>query len=296
MARAPESDGPAALRIDETHPFLRERLAAVTSSFSWYHANHFGAAVDIAWCWLALGRVAEARALADELADGIPADAIHNLWSPASSVICLAARLARQANDAARHGELIVRIVTTRYYVTPAERHYLEETLAEARSALEPHRVPGPLERVCDDITEALSQAVYFAETLRAGRFRWQQWLSLDAVEALLSDGLQLLGDHLAGRIALPQRLDVAPIPEHAGILLVDARAIPADVHALWWIDLATGNSGRIPRGASASHCVKVCDSSAAWLFQVRDEREAGAVLVERTESAIKTTFTSAFV
>ena len=71
MARASNHDAPAALNIDEAHPFLRERIAAVSSSFSWYRPNDFGRTVDIAWCWLALGRVAQARALADELASTI---------------------------------------------------------------------------------------------------------------------------------------------------------------------------------------------------------------------------------
>lgn len=291
MPKPPEYDGPAALKGPEAHPFIREQIATLMRSFSWYRANDFGRAVDIAWYCLALGRVAEARALADELADGVPAEALHNVWAPAADVICLAARLARQANDAARHGQLIARIATTRQYVTPAERHYVEEHIAKAREDLEPHRIPGPLEQVCNDLTRSLSTAVYYTETLRAGRFRWQQWLSLDVVESIVTDGLQLLGDHLAGRIALPQRLEVEAVPEHSGLLLLEARAIPADYNALWWIDLATGDSGRVQRAKFAGQLVRIRDSSAAWLLHVRDEEGPGATLVERTPTGLVSSF-----
>ena len=242
--------------------------------------------MEIAWYWLALGRVTEARALADELADELPADA--DQWFPASTVICLAARLARQAHDSSRHAQLIARIATTPAYVLWAESGLVDEHLSRLRAVIKRHRIPGPIDEVCNELTHPLSLVVYSAETLASGLFGEREWLSLDAA---VSDGVQLLGDHLAGRVEFPSRLEVTPVPEHSGILIIKTQAIPADRFALWWIDLATGDSGRVPGARSATEIITIRDSSAAWLFHVRNEELGGSVLVERTRAPLESSF-----
>lgn len=284
MARELEYKGPgaAALQADEAHPFIRERLAALL--FDWRYATDFGRAVDIVLYWLALGRITEARALADELADGIPREAVSEFW--AQIVICLAARLARQANDSARHEQLITRM-TTPEFVGSFEYVSVEEHLSNARAVFERQRVPGPIDEACNELTETLSMVVCFAE-LGAERIRWQQGLALDGVEALMTAGLHLLGDHLAGRIALPERLDIAPIPEHTGVLIIKTQAIPADRFALWWIDLATGDSGRVRGARARGEIIPIRDSSAAWVLTARDDDREGAGLLDRASLSIE--------
>ena len=101
-AAEPAVDVPSVLLSDEYNKAIARPKASLAKRWSLSRAACLTDATELAWFLVAVGRAAEARALVDQIADGVTFGGNHDLWSPASHAIALAARLARQSGDEAR--------------------------------------------------------------------------------------------------------------------------------------------------------------------------------------------------
>jgi hypothetical protein len=195
-ATAAPVDVPGVLLGDEGNKYLARTKAALAKKWSLSKPDPLLDAVYVAWFHVALGRNAEARELADHIADRVVFSGDHNVWSPASSAIALGARLARLAGDEARSASLIARLVETPA-VAAMPREAFVKWIAEADKDIRSAEVDPSQKWACQGFARGCARATYFIETAAAISYE-PGTVDPEALERTIATGLDGLRAHLA--------------------------------------------------------------------------------------------------
>ncbi|HSO39058.1 MAG TPA: DUF6707 family protein [Labilithrix sp.] len=150
----------------------------------------------LAWFLVALGRAKEAREIVDYVADRVPFDGNHNLWSPASNAVTLAARLARLQGDEARRASLVSRVVE-HPAVAAMDREALVKWIAGADKDVRSAEVDPSQKWALQGFARGCARATYFRETAAESGYE-AGVVDIGALENTIGEGLAGLRAHLA--------------------------------------------------------------------------------------------------
>jgi hypothetical protein len=150
---------------------------------------------QLAWFLVALERSEEAGSLVDRVADGVTFTGNHNIWSPASNSISLAARLARQAGDEARRAALIAKLVE-HPAVASMPRAGLLDWVAKADQDLRTAQVATSQKWAREGFARACARATYFRETATEGAYE-ADVIDVEALDRTIAEALAGLRPHL---------------------------------------------------------------------------------------------------
>lgn len=195
-AAAAPVDVPAVLLEDDGNASIKRAKAALAKKWSLARAESLAGIAQLAWFLVALRREKEARELADLVADGVTFDGNQALWSPASSSIALAARLARLGNDEPRRAALVATLVAHPAVPTMA-RDDLLKTLALANRDIRSAEVEPSQKYACEGFARGCARATYFTETAAEGAYE-AGTIDLTALEATIEEGIAGLRVYLA--------------------------------------------------------------------------------------------------
>lgn len=184
----PPADVPAVLRAAEHNKYLGRVKASLAKTWSLSRADSISGATHLAWFLVALGREAEARELADHVADAAPGGGDRASTVATSSAMALAARLARLGGDDARRASLVDRLVA-RSAATAAPRG--PAALAEAEKDVRSAEVDPSQKHACQGFAQGCARAAYLREAATAE-------VDVDAVERTISQGLDGLRAQLS--------------------------------------------------------------------------------------------------
>lgn len=196
---APKPDAaavPRALAGAEPHPYLAKIKPGIASRFALTRMEPLFEAVDFAWYLVALGREGEARSLVDDIAAGVTFTGNHNIWSPASKAITLAAQLARLAGDEPRRSALIGRVVEHPAFAE-LDRPRFDAWIADDAKKVSDARVEPSQKWACHKASRAAMDAGYFRETLGAG-FYYEGWTSTGALDEVIDAALAVMRERLS--------------------------------------------------------------------------------------------------
>lgn len=187
-AAPPPADLPAVLRAVERNKYLGRVKASLAKTWSPSRTDSISGATQLAWFLVALGREAEARELADLVADAAPRGSDRASALAASSAIGLAARLARLGGDEARRASLVDRLVAgSAAAAAPLGPAALSDAEKDVRSA----EVDPSQKHACQGFAQGCARAAYLGETAAAG-------VDVEAVERIISQGLDGLRAQLS--------------------------------------------------------------------------------------------------
>lgn len=195
-AAAAPVDVPRVLVTDEYNRSLIRVKATLAKKWSLTKMETLFETADLAWFLVAVGRAEEARELVDHVADRVSFTGDHDIWSPASSAISLAARLARLKNDEARRAGLVARLVE-HPAVAPMPREAFLRWVAGADKDIRSAEVDPSQKWACQGFARGCARATYFRETVAEGAYE-EGVLEVDALERTIAEGLAGLRAHLA--------------------------------------------------------------------------------------------------
>ena len=193
----PPAQVPAELLIDASNKFVARAKIAAAKKWSLVRAESLAGGVHVAWYLLALGRKADARGLADEIADAVLGEEGASWWEGAGAV-ALAARLAREADDEARRAALVARLVE-RPAVAAQPVAALLKAIAEADKDVRSAEVDPSQKFACEGFARGCARAAYFRETAAEGRYDPGS-VDITTLEATIAAGLDGLRAQLGGR------------------------------------------------------------------------------------------------
>lgn len=195
-ATAAPVDVPGVLLSSENNKVLGRAKAALAKKWSLTKGDTLFDAVYVAWFHVALGRSDEARELCDHVAETVVFSGDHNVWSPASGLIALSARLARLAGDEARQATLIARLVETPAVAAMPREAFLK-WIAEADKDIRSAEVDPSQKWACQGFARGCARAAYFRETAAAIPYD-PGTVDPEALERTIATGLDGLRAHLA--------------------------------------------------------------------------------------------------
>jgi hypothetical protein len=189
-------DVPSALVSEEHNKYLARTKASLAKKWSLTRSESLFDTAYLGWFLVALGRDGEARELMDYVAERIVFSGDHNIWSPASAAITLAARLARQAEDEARRAALVARLVEhPATAVMP--RDALIKWVAEAQKDVRSAEVDPSQKWACQGFARGCVRAAYFCEMAAESTYD-ASIIDVAALEHTIAEGLAGLRAHLA--------------------------------------------------------------------------------------------------
>lgn len=196
-AAAPVDVPDAVLGEDDNKTVARAK-ASLAKRWSLTRKESLFDTSDLAWFLVALRREREARELVDHVADRVDGRASVGddaAWIAASLVIALAARLARESNDHARHAALATRLVA-QPTVPLAPREAFVKALAEADKDIRSAEVEPSQKYAFQGFARGCARATYFRETASAAAYE-AGTVDVDALERTVGEGLAGLRAHL---------------------------------------------------------------------------------------------------
>jgi hypothetical protein len=186
---------PDVLTRAEPHPYLAKIKPGLAKRFALTRMEPLFEAVDFAWYLVALGREDEARSLVDDIAAGLTFTGNHNIWSPASKAITLAARFARLAGEEPRRLALVGRLATHPAFAV-MDRPRFEAWIADDAKKVADARAEASQKWACHNASRAAMDAGYFRETLGAG-FYYDGWTSTAALDEVIEAALAVMRERL---------------------------------------------------------------------------------------------------
>lgn len=195
-AAAPPVDVPSVLLLDEGNKTVGRAKASLVKRWSLTKAETLFDTAQLAWFFVALGRNAEARELAENVAERVVFAGDANVWSAASNSISLAARLARANGDEPRRVSLVARLVE-HPPVAKAPREALLKAVADATKDIRSAEVDPSQKWTLQGFARGCMRATYFRETAADGAYE-EGVLDVQALEHTIDEGLAGLRAHLA--------------------------------------------------------------------------------------------------
>jgi hypothetical protein len=189
---APPIDVPSVLLGDEGNPSIARAKTPLAKKWSLTRAETVDEAVQLAWFFVALRRDGEARELVDHIVDRITFSGDASVWSHASNVIALAARLARLRDDQARRASLVARLVEHPAVTREALARALTEPERDVRSA----EVESSQKWACQFFARGCARAAYFTETETEGGYP-PGAIDVTALESTITEGIAGLRAYL---------------------------------------------------------------------------------------------------
>jgi hypothetical protein len=189
---------PAELTTHEPHPIVAKAKASLVKKYKPTRSEAIDDGVAIAWYLVALGRAGAAAALARDLGAAVTFNGNHSLWSPAADALCLAARLAREAQRPDDAATYIARIVANPAFAVMSRADFAGWVAEAAKDLAEARDEPSAKWARNNAIT-AVTRACYFRETAGHG-FYYDAWVDAAALDAVIAGGVALLAEKLAGK------------------------------------------------------------------------------------------------
>lgn len=188
-------DVPRVLVVDDGNKSVARAKAALAKKWSLAREDQLLEAAYLAWFFVALGRVDDARELADHVADRVLWSGGRDVWSAAASSIALAARLAREAGDDARRATLVTRLVE-HPAIAPTPREAFLASVAEAGKDVRSAEVDPSQKWALQGFARGCTRAAYFREVAPEGLYE-AGTLDVEALEHTIAEGLAGLRAHL---------------------------------------------------------------------------------------------------
>lgn len=188
-------DVPAALVAADGNKLVARAKASLAKKWSLTRDESLADTVHVAWFLLALGRDAEALDLVDHVADRVTFTDDRAVWSAASTVIALAARIARESGDEERHASLVARLVEHPAIAAtplPVFQKWVAEAMKDVRSA----EVDPSQKFACEGFARGCARASYVRETADSGGYEPGS-VDVEALERTITEGLDGLRAHL---------------------------------------------------------------------------------------------------
>lgn len=189
-------DVPSVLVAEEHNKSLARSKASLAKKWSLTRMESLVDTAQLAWSLVAIGRAAEARELVDHVSDRVTFTGDHNVWSPASQSIALAARLARLSDDEARRSALVARLVE-HPAVAAMPREAFLKWVAEADKDIRSAEVETAQKWACQGFARGCARAAYFRETAAEAKYE-PGTVDPEALERTIAEGLLGLRAHLA--------------------------------------------------------------------------------------------------
>lgn len=194
-ASASPVDAPSVLLTKDSNKLVGRIKARLAKSWSLTRMATLFEISHLAWFLVALERSEEAGLLVDRVSDGVTFTGNHNIWSPASNSISLAARLARQLGDEVRRAALIARLVE-HPAVASMPRAGLLDWVAKADKDLRAAQVETSQKLAREGFARACARATYFRETAAEGAYE-ADVIDVEALDRTIAEALAGLRPHL---------------------------------------------------------------------------------------------------
>lgn len=187
---------PPQLLGKEPNAIVAKAKASLAKSYKPTRSKAIDDGVTIAWQLVALGRSAEAAALARALASAVTFDGNHALWSPAADAMCLAARLARLANPKKNDAAALIKPIVDEPAFADVDRENFDAWVADAAKDLAEARAESSAAWARNGAHAAVTRACYFRETAGHG-FYYDNWVDKEALDTVIEGCIALLGEKL---------------------------------------------------------------------------------------------------
>jgi hypothetical protein len=163
-------DVPSVLLGEDGNKAVARAKASLAKKWSLTRAETLGDAVQLAWFSVALGRLDEARELAEHIAERVTFTGDYNVWTPVANAIALAARLARERNDEPRRASLIARLVE-HPALAKMPREAFVKWVADSDKDIRSAEVEPSQKWALHGFARGCARATYFRETSKEGSY-----------------------------------------------------------------------------------------------------------------------------